>query len=65
MTAELLRQLESGQVAVQDGLLYFNDPNTKFGLHPLKQVKLYAPTAICGCLFKYYHDHPTAGHLGI
>uniref|UniRef100_A0A672HDJ5 Gypsy retrotransposon integrase-like protein 1 n=1 Tax=Salarias fasciatus TaxID=181472 RepID=A0A672HDJ5_SALFA len=47
-----------------DGLLYFHDPKSKCGLHPLKQMKLYAPTAMRGSLLKYYHDHPTAGHLG-
>lgn len=76
VTGELLRQLEdshhnadsshvSPQYTVQDGLLYFQDPKTKCGLHPLKQMKLYAPTAARGCLLKHYHDHPTAGHLGI
>ncbi len=76
VTGELLRHLENCQqngsqnshdpqhYAVLDGLLYFHDPKTKCGLHPLKQMKLYAPTAIHGCLLRYYHDHPTAGHLG-
>lgn len=40
------------------------DPRTKCGLHPLRQMKLYAPTAIHGWLLRYYHDYPTAGHLG-
>ena len=66
VTGELLRHLEdsshdadgsheSPQYAVQDGLLYFQDPKTRCGLHPLKQMKLYAPTATRGCLLKYYH----------
>lgn len=31
----------------------------------MKQLKFYAPTSIRGTLLKYYHDHRTAGHLGI
>uniref|UniRef100_A0A3Q0R4V2 Gypsy retrotransposon integrase-like protein 1 n=1 Tax=Amphilophus citrinellus TaxID=61819 RepID=A0A3Q0R4V2_AMPCI len=76
VTGTLLRQLENDQRSetdnkdlekfiVQDGLLYFLDPKTKCGLHPLKQIKLFAPTVLHGYLLKYYHDHPTAGHLGI
>lgn len=74
VTGELLHRLEDNsqsgtshdlsQYTALDGLLYFYDPKTKCGLHPLKQMKLYAPTAMRGCLLKYYHDHPTAGHLG-
>ena len=32
---------------------------------PLKELKLYAPTSVRGTLLSYYHDHPTAGHLGV
>ncbi|KAL7869713.1 hypothetical protein AOLI_G00137010 [Acnodon oligacanthus] len=49
----------------QDGLLYFLDPKSCCGLHPLKQFKLYAPMDMRGTLLRYYHDHPTAGHLGV
>ncbi|CAI5682831.1 unnamed protein product [Oreochromis niloticus] len=76
VTGSLLKQLESDQrpgednqdlekYVVHDGLLYFLDPKMKCGLHPLKQLKLFAPTTLRGYLLKYYHDHPTAGHLGI
>lgn len=76
VTGSLLHQLESDQqteegnrdlekYVVHDGLHYFHNPKTKCGLHPLKQIKLFAPTALLGYLLKYYHDHPTAGHLGI
>uniref|UniRef100_A0A3P9D155 Gypsy retrotransposon integrase-like protein 1 n=1 Tax=Maylandia zebra TaxID=106582 RepID=A0A3P9D155_9CICH len=34
-------------------------------LRPQEELKLYAPTALRGTLCGYYHDHPTAGHLGI
>lgn len=60
-----MEKIGPSQYAVQDGLLYLHDSKAKCGLHPLKQLKLYARTAICGCLLKYYHDHPTAGHLAI
>uniref|UniRef100_A0A3B5R5T0 Gypsy retrotransposon integrase-like protein 1 n=1 Tax=Xiphophorus maculatus TaxID=8083 RepID=A0A3B5R5T0_XIPMA len=30
-----------------------------------KEIKLFAPTALHSYLLKYYHDHPTARHLGI
>uniref|UniRef100_A0A668RSX9 Gypsy retrotransposon integrase-like protein 1 n=1 Tax=Oreochromis aureus TaxID=47969 RepID=A0A668RSX9_OREAU len=76
VTGSLLNQLESDQrtgediqdlekYVVHDGLLYFLDPKTKCGLHPLKQLKLFAPTTLRGYLLKYYHNHPTAGQLGI
>lgn len=74
VTGEFLRKMEDSsqsanshdlcQYTALDGLLYFHDPKTKCGLHPLKQMKLYAPATMRGCLLKYYHDHPTAGHLG-
>lgn len=42
----------------------FRTQNPSVVLYPL-HLKLYAPTAIRGCLLqKYYHDHPTAGHFG-
>lgn len=51
VTLELLRKLENSsqsgnsqtdllQYTALDGLLYFHDPKTKCGLHPLKQMKL-------------------------
>lgn len=52
------------QYTILDGLLYCHDPKSKCG-HPLKHLKLYVPTAIRGCLLKYYHDHPTAGYLNV
>lgn len=52
------------QYTILDGLLYCHDPKSKCG-HPLKHLKLYVPTAIRGCLLKYYHDHPTAGYLSV
>ena len=55
----------SQQHVVQDGLLYFHDPKTRCGLHPFKQLKLYVPDSMRGCLLEHYHDHPTAGHLGV
>uniref|UniRef100_A0A3P9BHC9 Gypsy retrotransposon integrase-like protein 1 n=1 Tax=Maylandia zebra TaxID=106582 RepID=A0A3P9BHC9_9CICH len=30
-----------------------------------EQLKLFAPTSLRGTLLDYYHDHPTAGHLGV
>jgi len=53
------------QYSIQDGLLYFNDPKPACGIHPLKGLKLYVPESLKGTLLRYYHDHPTAGHLGI
>lgn len=52
VVGEQLRQLEfdvlhvgdshdSQQYTIQEGLLYFQAPKTKCGLHPLKQIKLY------------------------
>lgn len=52
------------QFVVHDSLLFYSDPKARCGLHPLKELKLYAPTSIRGTLLSYYHDHPTAGHLG-
>ena len=58
VTGRLLRDLEKGlhvdtnmdtnvdntpQYVVFDSLLYFRDPKTRCGLHPLKELKLYAP----------------------
>ncbi len=56
---------DCSQYSIHDGLLYFNDPKPACGIHPLKCLKLYAPTSLRGTLLRYYHDHPTAGHLGI
>lgn len=52
------------QFVIHDSLLYYSDPKARCGLHPLKELKLYAPTSLRGTLLSYYHDHPTAGHLG-
>ncbi|RXN02216.1 Transposon Ty3-I Gag-Pol poly [Labeo rohita] len=76
ITGDLLRKMEAAlqrnsdeedcsQYSIHDGLLYFNDPKPACGIHPLKCLKLYAPTSLRGTLLSYYHDHPTAGHLGI
>ncbi|KAF7663492.1 hypothetical protein LDENG_00209240 [Lucifuga dentata] len=74
ITSELLRCLEtdthiqtdkSVHYAVLDGLLYYLDPKANCSLHPLKKLKLYAPLSIRGSLLGYYHDHHTAGHLGV
>ncbi len=48
-----------------ESLLSYKDLKTRCGLHPLKELKLYAPTSLRGTLLNYYHDHPTAGHLGL
>uniref|UniRef100_A0A8C5G2M7 Gypsy retrotransposon integrase-like protein 1 n=1 Tax=Gouania willdenowi TaxID=441366 RepID=A0A8C5G2M7_GOUWI len=50
---------------VYDSLLYYKDSKSKCALHPLKELKLFAPTSIRSTLLDYYHDHPTAGHLGV
>lgn len=76
VTGQLLQDLESEtqvvadeyshqEYVVYDSLLYYKDPKAKCGLHPLKELKLYAPTSMRGTLLHYYHDHPTAGHLGV
>ncbi len=76
ITGDLLHKMEAAlqqgsdgddcsQYSIHDGLLYFNDPKPACGIHPLKCLKLYAPTSLRGTLLRYYHDHPTAGHLGI
>lgn len=76
VTGQLLRDLETNshvdteennpqQYVVYDSLLYYKDPKTICRLHPLKELKLYAPTSIRGTLLNYYHDHSTAGHLCI
>lgn len=56
---------DCSQYSIQDGLLYFHDPKPAHGIHPLKSLKLYAPASLRSTLLRYYHDHPTAGHLGI
>lgn len=65
----LLRNLEEGgtdeEHVIHDGLLYFKDPKITCSLHPMKQLKLYVPTVIRPTVLRYYHDHPTAGHLGV
>ncbi|KAL6475049.1 hypothetical protein MHYP_G00160890 [Metynnis hypsauchen] len=50
---------------VNKGLLYYKDSSVSCSLHPLKELKFYAPESIRGSLLNYFHDHPTAGHLGI
>ncbi|KAK3508128.1 hypothetical protein QTP70_015177 [Hemibagrus guttatus] len=76
ITGDLIRKMEAesqqdsetddcSQYSIQDGLLYFHDPKTACGIHPLKSLKLYAPASLRSTLLRYYHDHPTAGHLGI
>ncbi len=76
ITGDLLHKMEAAlqqdsdgddcsQYSIHDGLLYFNDPKPACGIHPLKCLKLYAPTSLRGTLLRYYHDHPTAGQLGI
>lgn len=71
---KLLRMLEAqdenstgelSQYEIQDGLLYFVDDKVACNLHPMKCLKLYAPTAMKKSLMEYYHDHPMAGHLGM
>uniref|UniRef100_A0A669CEB2 Gypsy retrotransposon integrase-like protein 1 n=1 Tax=Oreochromis niloticus TaxID=8128 RepID=A0A669CEB2_ORENI len=52
-------------LVVNDGLLYYRGPKLKRNLRPQGELKLYAPMALRGTLCGYYHDHPTAGHLGI
>ncbi|KAI4890217.1 hypothetical protein NFI96_009016 [Prochilodus magdalenae] len=74
--AAILQKLESSQCTelegdwetkfvIHEGLLYYKDSSVSCSLHPLKDLKLYAPESIRGSLLKYFHDHPTAGHLGI
>ncbi|TRY57025.1 hypothetical protein DNTS_023931, partial [Danionella cerebrum] len=76
ITGDLLRMMETStlsneraeecsQFSIHDGLLYFNDPTPACGIHPLKQLKLYVPESLKETVLKYYHDHPTAGHLGM
>ncbi|ROI80766.1 hypothetical protein DPX16_0098 [Anabarilius grahami] len=74
VTGELLRMLEGkdesnaeelSQYVIQYGLLYFVDDKVSCNLHPMKRLKLYAPTAVKRSLIEYYHDHPMAGHLGM
>ncbi|KAF5900506.1 Transposon Ty3-I Gag-Pol poly [Clarias magur] len=65
--AQLLKNLEDGGVdgghVLQDGLLYFKDPKVACGLHHMKQLKLVVPAVLQPTVTKYYHHHPTAGHL--
>ncbi|KAL7844775.1 hypothetical protein SRHO_G00233140 [Serrasalmus rhombeus] len=74
--ADVLKKLESSQCTkseegweskfvVYEDLLYYKDSSFSCSLHPLKQLKLYAPESIRGSLLNYFHDHPTAGHLDI
>uniref|UniRef100_A0A669BG86 Gypsy retrotransposon integrase-like protein 1 n=1 Tax=Oreochromis niloticus TaxID=8128 RepID=A0A669BG86_ORENI len=76
VTGPLLRDIEADslnisdsatllQYVVYDSLLYYRDPKSTCALHPLKELKLFAPTSMRGTLLDYYHDHPTAGHLGV
>ncbi|RXN29484.1 reverse ribonuclease [Labeo rohita] len=69
VVGNLIRNLEGDGMdeehVVQDGLLYYKDPKVTCGLHPMKQLKLFLPTVVRPTVLKYYHDHPTAGHLGV
>ncbi|CAG6016244.1 unnamed protein product [Menidia menidia] len=76
VTGPLLRDIESDssvqidsecqeQYTVYDSLLYCRDRKPVCSLHPLKELKLFAPTSLRGTMLRYYHDHPTAGHLGV
>ena len=62
MTGILLGHLESGH---QDEHCDSSQYAVHEGLHPLKELNLYAPCAVCGFLLKYYHELPTTGDLGI
>ncbi|KAL6460930.1 hypothetical protein MHYP_G00308960 [Metynnis hypsauchen] len=72
--AAVLKKLESSQCTeseedseskfvVNEGLLHYKDSSVSCSLHPLKELKFYAPESIRGSLLNYFHDHPTAGHL--
>lgn len=75
VTGPLLRNIETDSqdnsdvtlslYVVHESLLYYKDSKSKCTLHPLKELKLVAPTSLRGTLLEYYHDHPTAGHLGV
>ncbi|KAL6455152.1 hypothetical protein MHYP_G00364050 [Metynnis hypsauchen] len=75
VTGKLLRDVENvasdeierdktHKYTVQDGLLYYCDPKASCVLHPMKQLKFFAPLSLRTALLQYYHDHTTAGHLG-
>ncbi|KAL1265239.1 hypothetical protein QQF64_003266 [Cirrhinus molitorella] len=57
ITGDLLHKMEAAlqrdndedvcsQYSIHDGLLYFNDPKSACGIHPLKCLKLYAPSSL-------------------
>lgn len=50
-------ETEPPHFVVHDSLLYYKQTKSKCGLHPLKELKLYAPTSMRGTLLNYYHDH--------
>ncbi|KAI4897785.1 hypothetical protein NFI96_003241 [Prochilodus magdalenae] len=75
VVAEILRKQEDPQgthsveewedkFVTCDGLVYYRDTERSCSLHPLSDLKLFVPESLRGLLLKYYHDHPTAGHLG-
>ncbi|KAI4881115.1 hypothetical protein NFI96_026358, partial [Prochilodus magdalenae] len=75
VVAEILKKLEDPQdthsveewedkFVTCDGLVYYRDTERSCSLHPLSDSKLFVPESLRGLLLKYYHDHPTAGHLG-
>ncbi|KAI4898561.1 hypothetical protein NFI96_021587, partial [Prochilodus magdalenae] len=75
VVTEILRKLEDPQgtrsveewedkFVTCDGLVYYRDTEHSCSLHPLSDLKMFVPESPRGLLLKYYHDHPTAGHLG-
>ncbi len=72
-TGKLLRMLEVqdesydeelSRYVIQDWLLYFVNDKVSYNLHPMKHLKLYAPTAMKRSIMEYYHNQElnSSGH---